>query len=230
MNLEHCTFVDKSHIGQLVQGCRYLIEINLNNCYQIYDSSIQILTEHYQLLSISLDVTNVTDDALFYLSQRCPNLKVLSLDHCEISDTSNEYIVLLSNLRSLNVSHTPITYLSLYPSITTLESLNISNCRVLTTITHLWTNHNLYSLNLFQCPLGTDLSFLKAITVNLRNLETFYVGDYGVIIPDDLLIEFVTLPKIENLYIYGTELTQEAKLIFNQKKMFSRYLTHRPYL
>jgi hypothetical protein len=72
------------------------------------DVSLELLTDHKELLSVDLSFVEIQDGDLVHL-RRCTQLQQLVLDHSQISDEGLQYVRSLPGLRLLGLAGTRVT-------------------------------------------------------------------------------------------------------------------------
>lgn len=132
--------VNSDHLHRLLARFQWLEHLSLSGCTLLNDSSLASLRyPGARLRSLHLDCCyGVSDDGISTVASFCPNLRVVSLYRCGISDVGLETLARAasSRLRCVNLSYCPLVSDSgvraLSQACLRIESVKISNCKSIT--------------------------------------------------------------------------------------------------
>lgn len=131
--------VNSYHLHRLLIRFQWLEHLSLSGCTVLNDSSLASLRfPGARLHSLYLDCCfGISDDGIFTIASFCPNLRVVSLYRCNISDIGLETLARASlPLKCVNLSCCPLVtdfgIKALSQACLQLESVKISNCTSIT--------------------------------------------------------------------------------------------------
>ncbi|KAL0744180.1 hypothetical protein Bca4012_085693 [Brassica carinata] len=131
--------VNSDHLHRLLTRFQWLEHLSLSGCTVLNDSSLASLRyPGARLLSLHLDCCyGVSDNGISTVASFCPNLRVVSLYRCNISDIGLETLARGSlPLRCVNLSYCPLVsdhgVRALSQACLQIESVKISNCKSIT--------------------------------------------------------------------------------------------------
>ncbi|CAE5966485.1 unnamed protein product [Arabidopsis arenosa] len=131
--------VNTYHLHRLLTRFQWLEHLSLSGCTVLNDSSLASLRyPGARLHSLYLDCCfGISDDGISTIASFCPNLRVVSLYRCNISDIGLETLARASlSLKCVNLSYCPLVsdfgIKSLSQACLQLESVKVSNCKSIT--------------------------------------------------------------------------------------------------
>ncbi|XP_006298975.2 F-box/LRR-repeat protein 12 [Capsella rubella] len=131
--------VNSYHLHRLLTRFQWLEHLSLAGCMVLNDSSLTSLRiPGARLRGLYLDCCfGISDDGIFTIASFCPNLRVLSLHRCNISDIGLETLARASlPLLCVNLSYCPLVsdfgIKALSQACLQLESVKISSCKSIT--------------------------------------------------------------------------------------------------
>ncbi|CAN8269974.1 unnamed protein product [Cochlearia groenlandica] len=131
--------VNSHHLHRLLTRFQWLESLSLSGCTVLSDLSLVSLRyPGARLLSLYLDCCfGVSDNGISTIASFCPNLRVISLYRCNVSDIGLETLARAClPLRRVNLSYCPMVsdfgIKALSQACLQLESVKISNCKSIT--------------------------------------------------------------------------------------------------
>ncbi|ESO06605.1 hypothetical protein HELRODRAFT_188417 [Helobdella robusta] len=236
LNLSSCDLFNFEGL-QSISGLKYLKSLNLSNCYQLSDNIVPTLIALESLEELTLENTSMSDSGISaYCQSKPPNVLLLSLAGCPITDSSLTSFKNIPKLRNLNLRRCQITGTKGIEQIPNLVSLNLSGTKV--------TADGLASLGGMQFLRSLDLSETSEVSTNKAltllsemplvalDLTNFiYITDESmssialmtrlkilslrnVKITDRGILQLKTLTSLQELHLDRTELTDVGCSIF----------------
>lgn len=140
LTLRPSSNISEISIAHLASHCPELRHVDMSN---LTDNAIRSLVEKCEFLSkLRIPHSAISDDTLLLLASRCQRIELLDVSHCiGITDHSVKIIARLRNLRNLSLDHAAMI------SDVALQHL-VTECPLLT------------SIGLRDCPSLTDAGFL----------------------------------------------------------------------
>lgn len=126
-NLNLCDLkISSAALTYLAHSCSGLQSLHVDISEASNDSIASLATECTHLHTLVFDKTDINDDTLSLVAEKFLHLRTLSLQECIELTSSGLLSVALycTNLTSLDVSNTDVSYRTVYTVLTKCESLN----------------------------------------------------------------------------------------------------------
>ncbi|XP_013750582.2 F-box/LRR-repeat protein 12 [Brassica napus] len=185
--------VNSDHLHRLLTRFQWLEHLSLSGCTVLNDSSLASLRyPGAKLHSLHLDCCyGVSDDGISTVASFCPNLRVVSLYRCGISDIGLETLARAASLalRCVNLSYCPLVsdfgVKALTQACVQLESVKISNCKSITGVGFINSSPTLGYVDAESCQLEPKgvAGIISGGGVEFLNISgpVSYIGKDGLV-------------------------------------------------